>query len=172
MNSKRVMSKFRVVIFIAIIAIATAAYGSKKADSLSIIGTLSYETPYGKTVKLSHEKGRVLVLNYFATWCPPCKAETPDLVNLYKKYHKQGLDIIGISIDQDINNVPPFVKKYDIPYKIVLQNQQSKTIFGVMRYIPTSIIINRKGKIYKRFVGIMPQIAWESTIQKLLKENK
>ncbi len=172
MNGKQVISKFRVAIFIAIIAIATAACGNKKTDSLSMIGALSYETPYGKTVKLSHEKGRVLVLNYFATWCPPCNAETPDLVNLYKRYHKQGLDIIGISTDQNINNVPPFIKKYNIPYKVVLQNRQSEAVFGVMRYIPTSIIINRKGKVYKRFSGMMPQVAWESTIQKLLKENK
>ncbi len=172
MIKKRITLKFATVAFAIIIAMSISACGKKKISGTSVISALSYETPYGKRVNLSNETGKVLVLNYFATWCPPCNAETPDLVNLYKKYHKQGLDIIGISTDQNINNVPPFIKKYNIPYKVVMQNQQSQTVFGVMNYIPTSIFIDRKGKVYKRFSGMMPKIVWESTIQKLIKENR
>ncbi|NOZ83475.1 MAG: TlpA family protein disulfide reductase [Epsilonproteobacteria bacterium] len=135
-------------------------------------GSLSFHLLDGKTVNLSNDKGKIVILNYFATWCPACKAEMPELAELYRNYKNRGFDIISISTDRQIADVPAFVKQFSIPYRVALENPKNRPVIGSIEYLPTNIIIDRQGKIYKRIIGIIPQAEWRVLIEKLLQENR
>lgn len=107
----------------------------------------------GKTVSLESFRGSVVFLNFWATWCPPCKAELPSMQRLYEKYKGKGLVILGVDLQEGENQVKDFVKKYGLTYPILLDsNGQVGQVYGA-RSIPTSYIIDRKGFILARTIG-------------------
>ncbi len=122
----------------------------------------------GKT-RLSDFRGKVVLLNFWATWCPPCVAETPDLVDLYKNYRDRGLVVLGVSIDQNPRAVlHPFIRKYKIDYPILLVNQRVAADYGGLTSIPTTFLIDREGVIRNQYVGYRPKSVFEEAIKELL----
>jgi peroxiredoxin len=106
----------------------------------------------GKSISLADYKGKVLFLNFWATWCPPCRAEIPDFVELYGQNKSKGFEIIGISLDiGGKDTVVAFVEKYKINYPIVLESRRAtqKIIddYEPGQYIPTTIVIDKQGRI-------------------------
>ena len=125
----------------------------------------------GKQFSLSDYRGEVVILDFWATWCPPCKAEIPGFVNLYNKYDDQGLEIIGISLDRDgWTAVRPFLKEYDVEYPIGLGTQQIVENYGNIRSIPTTFVIDTKGEIRRKYVGYKEDSVFEKDFQELIKE--
>jgi len=123
----------------------------------------------GKTVQLSDFAGKVVVLNFWATWCGPCRTEIPGFVRLYSKYQDKGLVIVGISVDQKgWSVVKPFMKQYKINYPILMANQQVVLDYGGIQAIPTTFIINQDGEIVEKLVGLRPETYFENRIQQLL----
>jgi len=109
----------------------------------------------GKTVKLSDFKGKVRIVNFWATWCPPCRAEIPHFVSMYKDLKGKGVEIIGISLDQKGDAaVAPFVKENKMNYPVVLGDENVVSAYGGIRGIPTTFIVDRQGRIVKKFVGL------------------
>ncbi len=107
-----------------------------------------------KNVKLLDLRGKVVVLNFWATWCPPCREEIPDLIQLHNKYAQQGLIVLGVSLDEEgVEGVKSFAKKNNISYPIVMGNQTLAGAYGGIRAIPATFIINREGKIIEKIVG-------------------
>lgn len=112
----------------------------------------------GGTISLSDYKGKVLFLNFWATWCPPCRAEIPDFVEAYAEQKENGLEILGISLDtKGKEAVAAFVEQYKINYPVVLESR-AKTEKIVEDYqpgqfIPTTIIIDKSGRIRHKQVG-------------------
>lgn len=136
---------------------------TKKAPDFSL------KTSTGKTIELSKLKGKTVVVNFWATWCPPCKAEIPGFINVYKKYKSKGLEIVGISLDQGgWSDIDPFVKKMNINYPVVLGNEQTAQAYGNIEAIPTTFIINKEGHIVSRHVGYMDEENFEKTIKSYL----
>ena len=124
---------------------------------------------HGKTVKLSDFQGKVIILDFWATWCPPCQAEIPHFVELQKDYGEKGLQIIGISLDRGrLKVVKSFARKYKINYPVLLGNIEVTQKYGGIRGIPTTFIIDQKGRIVKKFVGYRDKKIFESEIKKLL----
>lgn len=122
----------------------------------------------GKTIKLSDHKNKIVILDFWATWCPPCRKGIPDLIKLQKKYKDQ-LVIIGISLDTDTKkDVVPFAKNYGINYPVVYGNQEVVNNYGGIEAIPTSFVIDKKGNIVQSFVGLMSISTYEEIIQNLL----
>jgi thiol-disulfide isomerase/thioredoxin len=123
----------------------------------------------GKPVNFSQFKGKVVVLDFWATWCPPCRAEIPGYVKLQEKYKDKGLVIIGVSVDQD---GPAVVKKFTndfhMNYSVVLADDAVVQAFGGIDAIPTTFIIDRDGKIRDKKVGEMETDEYEKVIQKYL----
>jgi peroxiredoxin len=114
----------------------------------------------GKSISLADYKGKVLFLNFWATWCPPCRAEIPDFVEVYGQNKSKGFEIIGISLDTNGKDaVAAFVEKYKINYPIVLEsrNTTQKIIadYEPGQYIPTTIVIDKQGRIRGKEVGAM-----------------
>ncbi|MCB2203626.1 TlpA family protein disulfide reductase [bacterium] len=123
----------------------------------------------GKVYSLESLKGKVVVLNFWATWCPPCKAEIPDLKRVYDKYGEKGVEILGVSLDNKGWSVlKPFVEKWDINYPIVLGGIDIARDYGNVRSIPTTFIINREGKVIDRHVGSIKEDVLVSKFEKLL----
>lgn len=123
----------------------------------------------GNSLTLSDFKGRVIILNFWATWCPPCRKEIPDFVELYEKYKDEGLLIIGVNLDRgDSRTVKQFSKNYKINYPIVLGNVNVTQDYGGIRGIPTTFVIDRKGNIKKKYVGYRPKATFEEAVKRLL----
>jgi cytochrome c biogenesis protein CcmG/thiol:disulfide interchange protein DsbE len=123
----------------------------------------------GKTITLESLKGKVVVLNFWATWCPPCRAEIPDFKKVYDKYKGKDVEIIAVSLDHkgwDVIN--PFLKKWEINYPVVLGGAQIAKDYGNVRSIPTTFIINKEGKVVDSHVGAMSADALVQSFEKLL----
>jgi len=125
----------------------------------------------GETLKLSDFAGKVVILDFWATWCGPCRMEIPGFVKLYEKYNDQGVEVIGISLDQQgWNVVKPFMDQYKINYPVVLGNREVVAAYGGITGIPTTFLINKKGEIVERLVGYRPVEIFENAITELLNE--
>ncbi|MCX6150542.1 MAG: redoxin domain-containing protein [Ignavibacteriales bacterium] len=124
----------------------------------------------GKKLKLSDFKGKVILLDFWATWCAPCRRGIPDLVALKNEYKNKGLEIIGVSLDQDntIANVLPFIKEFKINYPVVYYNMDIIQNYGGIESIPTSFIINKDGKVVKSYIGLTEKAIYNKEIKKLL----
>lgn len=122
----------------------------------------------GKTVKLSDFKGKVVVLNFWATWCPPCRREIPDLIALQKKYGKD-LVVVGVSLDENgLAAVKSFVAKNGINYPVVMGDQKIASAYGGITAIPTTFVIDRAGKIAGHIEGGTDLAGFESAIKAAL----
>ncbi len=122
----------------------------------------------GKNIKLSDFRGKVVIVDFWATWCPPCRKGIPDLIELQKEF-KDNLVVIGISLDQDTkSDVIPFMKKYGINYPIVYGDNQVVMEYGSINAIPTSFVINKEGKIVDKHIGLVPKSDYESKIKEIL----
>jgi len=116
----------------------------------------------GNEVTLDDFEGKVLFVNFWATWCPPCREEIPGFVETYAVYHEKGMEILGISLDrQGADVVKKFAEKYEVNYPIALGTQQLVQDYQPGQYIPTTIIIDREGKIRHRHVGYMDKTVLE-----------
>jgi cytochrome c biogenesis protein CcmG, thiol:disulfide interchange protein DsbE len=123
----------------------------------------------GKTIELSKLKGKAVVVNFWATWCPPCRAEIPDFIKVYDEYKSRGLEIVGIALDEDgWQKVNPFVKKNKINYPIVLGTTEVVQLYGGIEGIPTTFFVDKKGNIAGQQVGMLDKSALEKKIKVIL----
>ena len=124
----------------------------------------------GKTVKLSDFAGKVIVLDFWATWCGPCRAEIPGFIALQKKYAGKGLVVIGVAMDEEgAAVVAPFIRQMGISYPIVLGTPEMAARYGDVEALPTTFIINRAGQIAAGHEGLTDGATFESEIRLLLK---
>jgi cytochrome c biogenesis protein CcmG/thiol:disulfide interchange protein DsbE len=124
----------------------------------------------GKTVKLSDYKGKVIIIDFWATWCPPCRKGIPDLISIQNDY-KNDVVIIGISLDGEktLKDVPGFVKSYAINYPIVYGDDKVVAAYGGIEGIPTAFVVDKKGNIVDKHVGLVPKDTYVNKIKELLK---
>jgi len=127
----------------------------------------------GQQVSLEQYRGQVLVLDFFATWCQPCRLSIPHLVEMNKKYAKQGLRVLGISADEDgEGDVKAFAGQNHITYPIALAGESTLADFGV-RAVPVMFLIDKKGRVVEVFRGFTDEVArsTEQLIKKHLAER-
>jgi cytochrome c biogenesis protein CcmG/thiol:disulfide interchange protein DsbE len=114
----------------------------------------------GAPIKLSNYSGKVLLVNLWATWCGPCRLETPELVKLHKEFRSQGVEVVGLSTenpDSSAESVKRFVKDFDVDYRIGWATPEvAITLMQGRDAIPQSFVISRNGRVVKRFVGFNP----------------
>ena len=115
------------------------------------------------------KRGRVIVVNYWATWCPPCRIETPGLVNFANEYGSRGVDVVGVTLDEDLSLVPPFVESYQIKYPILLPGMDPNLREDGMA-LPTTFLYDKHGKLAKKYTGIVLESTLRSDVEELLAE--
>jgi cytochrome c biogenesis protein CcmG/thiol:disulfide interchange protein DsbE len=123
----------------------------------------------GKVMKLADLKGKVVIVDFWATWCPPCRAEIPDFVALQKQYGAKGLQIVGVSVDKGgTDGVVKFMKENHINYPILMSDPSAEAAYGGIRAIPTTFLIDRKGNMVHKFIGGTEKAAFEKEIKAVL----
>lgn len=121
----------------------------------------------GKTVSLSDFKGRVVLMNFWATWCPPCREEMPQLIALQKDLGKAGLTVVGISMDQEKEAASAYVTEAGIEFPIVMGTESVARVHGVS-ILPTSFLIDREGRIARTILGPRTYTQFADLIKPLL----
>lgn len=145
-------------------------YSSKTSNEYVAAPDFSLTTTNGKTLRLSEYSGKVVILDFWATWCPPCRKGIPDLIELKSEFGND-LEIIGISVDTDTkSDVIPFMQKMKINYPIVYGEMSVYNQYGGIRNIPTSFVLNKKGEIIAKYVGLIPKSTYVKNIQSALDE--
>jgi len=142
---------------------------TKRTDKAS---NFSWKDSTGKTIDLDGFKGKVTVLNFWATWCGPCKAELPDLIAISKEMADRGVRVIGVSTDRGSSvkdDVASFVAEKGIPYQIVIANDDLDDAYGNIRLIPTTFILDANGNIAQTLVGGRSKEQFMEAINALLK---
>lgn len=126
----------------------------------------SLKTSDGKTIELKKLQGKVVIVNFWATWCPPCRREIPGMTKVYTKYKSKGLEIVGIALDNGgWDDVNPWLQKNPINYPIVLGNQELTELYGGVRSIPTTFVVDRKGNIVDKHVGALLEEDFEKVVK-------
>jgi thiol-disulfide isomerase/thioredoxin len=153
-----------IVLAIALLT-APAAPGQEKEAAPNF----KLKNAAGQPVELAKLHGKVVVVNFWATWCGPCRAEIPGMLDIYQKYKGKGLEIVGISVDQDgWGAITPFVKKLNITYPVVLGNGEVTDAYGGIDAIPTTFFVDRNGRVLQRHVGYMSKDDFEKAVRSFL----
>ena len=146
---------------------------AKEEKTPSLAPEFSLKTLTGEEMSLSKNKGKTLLIDFWATWCGPCRESIPHLVHLYKTYRGQGLEVVGLSMDKgDPKTVDHFVKSLDIPYPIAIAPEEIARAYGI-NGLPTTVLIDKEGKIREKIVGFNTTIAKkiESRVVELTSER-
>ncbi|MBU2491725.1 MAG: TlpA family protein disulfide reductase [Bacteroidetes bacterium] len=146
--------------------------GYDKASSAEkgVAPSFELSTTDGAKINLNDYKGKVVILDFWATWCGPCRRGIPDLVELKDKYKDKGFEIIGITVDQanTMDQVIPFINNYKINYPVAYANSDIIKKYGGIDAIPTSFIIDKEGKIVSKHVGLIMKEQYIKEIEEIL----
>jgi cytochrome c biogenesis protein CcmG/thiol:disulfide interchange protein DsbE len=159
-------------IFCLGIALAFLPHCGKKAKETGSAPDFTLKSLEGQEITLASLKGKVVLLDFWATWCGPCRESIPHLVDLFKNYQEKGLEVIGMSLDKgEAEVVRRFSHSMDIPYPIILTPEEVARKFGVTA-LPTTFLIDKEGKIQEKMIGFNSKIAKEMAekVRKLTSE--
>jgi thiol-disulfide isomerase/thioredoxin len=160
---KRSFVKGTLVLFLCLASAFLLTYCGKKEKESALAPNFRLKTLDDQEITLTKLEGKAILLDFWATWCGPCRESIPHLAQLYKTYHQRGLEVIGMSMDKgDIDSVWRFVKSMDIPYPIIITPDEVERSYGVTG-LPTAILIDKEGKIRQKFMGFSTKIAKEMT---------
>jgi thiol-disulfide isomerase/thioredoxin len=151
---KEIVLVKRIVVLLIVVIALLAGCTDRGGQSDTVAYDFSLKDMSGKTVRLSDYKGKVVLLEFWATWCPPCRASVPGLEKLHKAYKDKGLVLLAVSMDEGgWDEVQSYVKESGITYTVLKGTEDVATKYQV-RSIPMMLVLNKEGKITKRYLGM------------------
>jgi peroxiredoxin len=127
---------------------------------------------HGRDVKLADYRGKVILLNFWATWCGPCRLEIPAFVEMQDRFRKDGLVVLGLSVDDPPEKLPPFAEEFKMNYPVLVgldrEDVLEKPPYGPLVGVPVSFLIGRNGKICSKHIGMASKAEFEKEIRGLL----
>jgi thiol-disulfide isomerase/thioredoxin len=156
----------RVIVFAALLILLPAVVSGQSNEAPAV----ALKDLRGRTVRISDYKGKVVLLNFWATWCPPCRAEMPELVRLQQQYRRQGLQVIGVTYPPtELRAVRRFIRSIGVNYPILLGAEETKAMFDRGETLPLTVLIDREGKIRDKIEGILLPQEFEQKVKPLLR---
>jgi len=148
---------------LALLAIAPLVASARPAPSFSV------KTLEGKPLRSADLRQKPLIVDFWATWCGPCRASMPHLSAMQTRYEKQGLTVIGMSVDETgPQGVKKFANQLGVKFTLAMANDDVLDAYGPIRSIPTTFFINRKGDIVRRVVGYIDGETMEGYVKEIL----
>ena len=173
MSSMRILkNRPQIIFFLLLLGFAFLVAGGFQdvggQESLTLAPDFALPDLEGNTVRLSDFKGKVIILDFWATWCPPCVKEIPHFVELYEKYRENGFQMIGIALSSgSAKDVKKFAAEHGINYPILMGNREVSRKYGNIRSIPTTFLIDRQGRIANKYIGYRPKDVFEKDLKSL-----
>ena len=165
----------RLFVVTGLIAVAAAFYVTHRQQNAKPTPLpapeFSLPTLNGETLDLATYKGKVVLLDFWATWCDSCREQIPQFVELQNKYREQGLQIIGVSMDDEPKPVREFYQQFNLNYPVVMGNAKTGELYGGVLGLPIAFLIGRDGRIYKKHIGATEIAVIEREIVGLLQPS-
>ncbi len=173
------MSRKKLLVLPAILIVGMAAYylarSGRFAQTTAIQGTIApdFDLPQlnGGQLKLSAYRGKVVLLDFWATWCDPCREEVPHFIDLQNRYGPSGLQILGVSMDDSPEPVRDFYQQLGMNYPVVMGNARIGELYGGVLGLPIAFVIDRDGRIQDKHIGAVNLAIIESEVVKLLSRS-
>ena len=148
-----------------------AAFGV--GDAGPTVTDVEVQTLAGESVRLSDLRGQVVLVNFWATWCPPCRIEMPGFENVYRKHAGDGFTVLALSTDRGPRDVVgEFVEEHGLTFPVAMATAEARRAFGAGNMLPTSYLIDRRGRIRHTVQGFFAQPALELAVDRLLAEDE
>jgi thiol-disulfide isomerase/thioredoxin len=126
----------------------------------------------GQTVKLSQFKGKVVLLNFWATWCGPCKIEIPWFIAFEKQYKDRGFAVVGVAMDEDgWDVVKPYIETRQVNYRVVMGDDVVAQLYGGVESLPTTFLIDREGRVASVHIGLVSKSTYQHDIDLLMESS-
>jgi peroxiredoxin len=176
------MGKLTLTVAVLAVAVGLFIAAHRRPGTLSLHATFSRQEPAplapelsltdldGRTLSPSSLSGKVVVVNFWAAWCGPCAREVPEFVALQGKYQDQGLQVIGVSIDDSASELRTFCRRTRMNYPVVVGSQSIAQAYGGILGLPTTLIINREGRVQRKLTGSTDFASLEQEVAGLLKK--
>jgi thiol-disulfide isomerase/thioredoxin len=157
------MKNFILIVLIILFPAAAASQSSSQTASLVLKDTR------GRAFRLSAYKGKVVLVNFWATWCPPCRTEVPDLIKMQKQYRDQGLRVVGITYPPEkMSDVIRFMRKLGVNYRVAIGTKADKALFSASETLPMTVVIDRDGTVRDVVEGILYSDEFDQKVKPLL----
>jgi len=149
----------------------SAQSGQKKNNERPLLPNITFDTIDGQEWSLEKNRGKIIVLNFWATWCAPCRTEIPILVKFADEFEKRGLKVVGVALDKDGTDlVKKFIADYKINYPILIPDADSP--FRSIGDLPMTLLIDVEGRMAEKYVGAVPRDVLRKDIESLIRESE
>ena len=171
MNKNQVAARSIVSVCVILSVLFAAVLATRGQTERPMAPNFSLTDISGKPLNLTDYRGKVVLLNFWATWCAPCRIETPQFVDLVNRYGKQDLAVVGLSLDDDVEPVQEFARQYKVNYQLALGNEKVAESYGGVFSLPITFLIGSDGRVYAKHLGAVDLGALEAELRQLLSKT-